>query len=63
MSAPLSHAEIAFEENLEQYVDRQNDPAMYNLNVGLLSIAKGIAELEIRILRLEAAVLQMNRDI
>jgi hypothetical protein len=63
MSAPLSHAERAFEENLEQYVDRQNDPATYKLNVGLLSIAKGIAELEIRIQRLEAAVLQMNRDI
>ena len=61
MSARLSHAERAFEENLEQYVDRQNDPATYN--VGLLSIAKGIAELEIRIQRLEAAVLQMNRDI
>ena len=49
MSARLSHAERAFEENLEQYVDRQNDPATYKLNVGLLSIAKGIAELEIRI--------------
>ena len=48
---------------LSKYVDRQNDPAMYNLKVGLLSIAKGIAELEIRIQRLEAAVLQMNRDI
>jgi hypothetical protein len=63
MSARLSHAERAVEENLEQYVDRQNDPATYKLNVGLLSIAKGIAELEIRIQRLEAAVLQMNRDI
>ena len=38
-----------FSENVQRFIEPSHDPVAYNLNAGLLNLAKGIAELETRI--------------
>ena len=46
----------AFSENVQRFIEPSHDPVAYNLNAGLLNLAKGIAELETRIQQLEATL-------
>ena len=55
MNAKLSTAVKVFDENLK-LISPGEDPVMYNLNLGMLSLAHGIAKIEARIQQLEAAV-------
>jgi hypothetical protein len=41
----MNAAKRAIEENLQQYLSAHNDPAMFNLNLGLLGVIEAIEEM------------------
>ena len=42
-----------FKENIELFSDAISDPEKYNLHLGLINLAKAVAEIEERLKRIE----------
>jgi hypothetical protein len=52
----MDAAKRAIEENLQQYLSATTDPAMFNLNLGLLGVIEGIEEIADRLEVIEREV-------
>ena len=54
-------AHKAFSENLTTYVDLDRDPALYNLNVGLLNMSEALLWLQGKIDDIDSRVRRLER--